>query len=203
VETDPRPVRAVLEGMSDSKMTFKSLERRADALFPPRTETIFLDVGLSEIVDSILLDQLRQPFRKAPGTNGVDHNLTKHRCRAIDDVVPEDEWERLCREARDAALRLLRERSALRERCERYATDARKKLGIKLEQLRLRESRGILSGGDVATRESELEQILGESLIAGIQTPLLRVDSVGFIVISGRGPLPPPYHAPSETLKNA
>jgi ATP-dependent helicase HepA len=190
-EADTRAAREVLGRLAEGRTTPKSLDRRADALFPPRTETVFADVALVEVLDSPMLERLRRPFNKHRGLHGVDHNLTKHRIGAINAVVPEETWERLCREARDAALRLVRERPAFRERCEQHAEQAARKLGVQLEQLRLRESRGA-----VAARELEVEQALCEAIVAGIRSPRLRVDAAGFIVISGRGPLSQPSHGP-------
>lgn len=196
-EADTQVARDVLARLAKGRTTPKSLDRRADALFPPRIETVFADVALAEIVDPAMLERLRRPFNKHRGPHGVDHNLTKHRIGAINAVVPEETWERLCREARDAALRLVRARPAFRERCEQHAVQAARKLGLQLEQLRLRESRGTT----VRTRELEIEQALCEAIVAGIRTPRLRVDAAGFIVISGRGPLSQPPHAPEATQR--
>lgn len=188
-EADTRAAREVLERLTERRTTLKSLDRRGDALLPPRIETIFVDVGLAEVVEPALLERLRRPFNKQRGPHGNDHNLTKHRVGAISEVVPEETWDRLCREARDAALRLMRERSAFRDRCERHAVQAARRLGLQLEQLRMRE----LRGASVAAWELEIEQALCEALVAGIRTPRLRVDAAGFIVLSGRGPLSPAW----------
>lgn len=189
-EADTRLAHEVLERLAPGRTARKSLDRRADALFPPRVETIFLDVALAEVVDPALLERLRRPFSKYRGVGGVDYNLTKHRLGTIDSLVPEATWERLCRHARDAAVRLLRERPAFQERCERHAIQATRRLSIQFEQLRLRDSRR----SEGAVSESPIERTLSEALIAGIRNPRLRVDSAGFIVISGRAPNSEEYH---------
>ena len=62
---------------------------------------------------------------------------------------------------------------------------------MRLAQLRLRlgrEQGERSSGGTVSARDIEVEEAVGAALVRGIHSPQLRLDSVGFIVISGRPP---------------
>jgi ATP-dependent helicase HepA len=168
-----------------------ALRRRADALFPPGVESIFIDASLQEVTDPVLLERLRRPYSRDRTGPVVDYNLTKQRRSIIETVVASDLWERLCRDARDTALHLTRVRPAFQSRCSRYAAVAQRQLAVKIEQLRLREHRDESDEAEkqIASRDLALEEALAEALLCGIRTPEVRVDSVGFVVLSGRAPI--------------
>jgi ATP-dependent helicase HepA len=190
IEADTDSAWAVLERHGADGASRQALGRRADALLPPRTETVFIDLQFAEVIDAALLTRLRRPFSKNRTATGQDYNLTKRRTSVIDSIVSSDEWEGLCRQACDASLRLVRERQKFRDYNEEHAGAATRTLGVKIEQLRLRMARSGAADVDATGRDVELEHELGGALARGIREPRVRVDSAGFIVISGRGPLP-------------
>lgn len=196
IEADIDPALQVLARRGVADASRHALSRQADALLPPRTETVLLDVGLTEVTDASLLKRLRRPFSKERSGTGKDHNLTKHRTSAIDALVSPDAWERLCSDARDASLRLVRLRPKFSQHNQKHATAAARALEIKLEQLRLRMARTSVGDGAATAREVELERELGVALGQGTREPKIRVHSVGFIVVSGRGPLSQATGAP-------
>jgi ATP-dependent helicase HepA len=166
----------------------RALVRRGDAFLPPRTATIFVDIGLAEVRDSSLLKILRRRFSKHRTANGQDYNLTKHKLKVLDSIVSSDEWEGLCRRARDAALQLLRQRSKFRECNDVHAEGATAAIRLKGEQLRLRVARAGVADASDALEEAALEEEVGEALVRGIKEPRVHIDAAGFIVISGRSP---------------
>jgi len=80
-------------------------------------------------------------------------------------------------------LNLLCQSQWFQELCTTSAKRAAEKLGRRLEQLRLRANR---IKDAVLQQEILAEKELSQEIISGIQHPHIRLDSVGFIIISGR-----------------
>jgi ATP-dependent helicase HepA len=166
------------------------LERRADELLPPFVEVVYLDTDCRPVTDPDLLAILGEPYRSYE-KRGSDYNLANERLEVLESIIPSSRWADLCTQAREAsALEVLgRGSPPLRDRCESFARRAEQVLGARLAQLRLR---GLTEGGGATAANSHIlasEEGIGSALVAGIRTPLLRLDSVGFLVVSGRPPL--------------
>ncbi len=180
------------------RAAIRSLQRRADALLPPLTEVVFLDADGRPAADPTLLEVLAHPYL-AHDKGGSDYNLANERLTAMDPIVPPSRWPDLCIQARTAAQAevLARGEPPLRERCEGYAAQAEREFSLRLAQMSLRLSREQgqrLSGGTVNASDIAIEKAVGAALVRGIRAPQLRLDSIGFIVVSGR----PPAAAPPE-----
>jgi ATP-dependent helicase HepA len=189
IEADTGVASTVLHELGATPVSQQALIRQSDGLLPPRVTTVFVDVNLNEVVELSLLRILRRRFCKYRTTNGQDHNLTKHRTTILDSIVSNNEWEGLCRNARDAAVRFVRNRETYRAHNHQHAEDAKRAMQLKGEQLRLRIARTTDEDAAVTTYEVALEEKLGTALISGIREPKIRVDAAGFIVISGRSPM--------------
>ncbi len=192
VSADLREARRVLGELGLPRAALRSLQRRADALLPPLIEVVFLDADGRPVTAPSVLAVLGRPYL-AHDKGGSDYNLANERLTAIDPIVPPSRWPDLCAQARaaSAAEVLARGVPPLRERCEAYAALAERDLGLRIAQLRLRLSREQdqqASGGSVSARDIAVEEAVGASLVCGIRCPQLRLDSVGFIVVSGRPP---------------
>ncbi|MBJ7296856.1 MAG: hypothetical protein JHC73_11190, partial [Dolichospermum sp.] len=86
-------------------------------------------------------------------------------------------------------LNLLSQRPDFQELCEKSAKRAEEKLGKRLEQLRLRINRFNQEQqiNDPLLQQELLEETaLNQEIIAGIRQPHIRLDSVGFIIVSGQ-----------------
>jgi len=169
---------------------YKILQRRVDALFPPIIETIFIDGRYEPICiveDEGLLNILRRPYKDRNSNQGRDYNLAKDRLGIIDNFVDASKWQNFCYQARNTSRELLSTRPDFMELCERYANAAEKKLGNRVEQLRLRLNRQ--SWDHALSVELETESALNAAILAGIQEPQIRLDSVGFMIVSGRSPM--------------
>jgi ATP-dependent helicase HepA len=177
------------DGLPESAV--RSLERWADALFPPLAEVVFLDTDLNPVTDQQILRILERPYR-AHDRRGTDYSLANERLAVLDQLVPSTRWVELCGRARAASATEVMGRGTppLRERCAELARDAERALGARVEQLRLRAGYE-RSGGERPGLARELlrEELVSQALVRGIDTPSLRLDSVGFIVVSGRPPL--------------
>ncbi len=161
-----------------------ALKRRMDAIFPPVVETIFLDLRMNVVDEPQLLDILQRPYSKKRRPTH-DYNLSEDRLQVIDEFVSRDNWADLCLTSREKSAMLLRESPNFGDRCQQYATQAERKLGDRLEQLQLRWERQSQLDTSLA-QEVEIERELKQVLIRGIEHPQLRLDSIGFYIVSGR-----------------
>jgi ATP-dependent helicase HepA len=194
IQTDVQPTQEVLQAQNIENYNLKALQRRADALFIPTFETVYVDARSEEmslVEDAELLGILQRAYKgKGPGNR--DYNLSKNRTSLIDSFVDPLEWDDFCQQGRVISEELLRGRSAFREMCEQSAVTAAIQLENRVNQLQLRLHR--LSKSEqalesVLAEEISTESLLSEAVLAGIRRPHMTLESVGFIVISGRPPV--------------
>lgn len=191
VETDLDAAKQVLTAPGQNKADYRALERRADALFPPMLETIFLDAQVRVVENVALLNILQHSYYGKSG-HPRDYNLAKGRLPILDEFVNADEWPDLCSSARSTSEDLLRDRSSFVELYQRYAKSAEQKLINRVDQLRLRLNRLVLTeqiSDSVLAQEISTESALSQALVEGIRHPRISLDSVGFIIVSGRPPI--------------
>ncbi|WP_193200176.1 protein DpdE [Nostoc sp. MG11] len=190
VEANLEIARRVLTKSKLDDTKFKILKRRTDALFPPIVETIFIDARnepMYIVEDENLLKILQLPYKDRSNNQYWDYNLAKGRLKIIDDFVDASKWQNFCYQARSTSLELLSQRPDFIDLCEQRAKVAEKKLGNRAEQLRLRLNR---QTWDYAVAEElNVESGLNEAILEGIRQPQIKLDSVGFIVLSGRSPV--------------
>lgn len=188
VETNLSKLDEVLQSHGWPQSNRTALIRRTDALFPPSVETLVMTTGMQPVTDPKLLEILQRPYSQHREPTR-DYNLAKDRSFVLDEFISQDDWEYFCRGTRSRSEKLLRERQQFRDRCQRYATQAKRKLGDRVEQLRLRLERQAQAHSDsLLAQEYELEKALSQIFVQGILTPAIRLDSVGFYIVSGRPP---------------
>lgn len=176
--------------LAEDGLSSQALSRRADALFPPFMETIYLDLSMQEVGDASLLKVLARPYSKGSSPTR-DYSLDDNRLPILERLIGADMWQVLCREARNSSEMLLRSRHSFRSALERFAARAEKEIARRIDQLRLRSALQVAEGVDhnpSLSRDLQVEQSLSHALVNGILNPRLRLDSVGFIVVSGRVP---------------
>ncbi len=177
----------------DSKNS-KFLQRRVDGLFPPIVQSIFIDARcnpMRAVTNEALLNILQLPY-KHKGGNNRDYNLAKSRLSLIDDFIQPSKWQENCDRAGKMSLKLLTQQPDFRELCDKSTIYAEQKLDRRLDQLRLRLNRLQKQGQQVnSLLEQELnnEAELNKVIIEGIRNPSIKLDSVGFIIVSGRHPI--------------
>lgn len=170
---------------TNENINTKILQRRADGLFPPRIVSIFLDArdeAMSSVEDKALLDILQRPYR-GKGSNFRDFNLAKGRLAILDNFIESSDWQTFCYHAHSASSEHLLQNPDFKEMCDGYAQRAEKKLGRRVEQLRLR-----LTKTNESKQELKDEMKLNNAILEGIRKPTIRLDSIGFIIVSGRPP---------------
>ncbi len=194
IQTDLQPASQVLQAQNIENYNLKALQRRADALFIPAFETVFVDArneSMLLVEDGELLKILQRPYKGKGGPNR-DYNLSKNRTVLLDNFVDALEWDDFCQRGRVTSEELLRGRGDFVEMCDRSAVSAAIQLENRVNQLQLRLNR--LSQSEqllesVLADEISTESVLSQAVLAGIRQPRLTLESVGFIVISGRVPV--------------
>jgi len=188
VEADLTLVNKVLQHHGANYASQVALKRRMDAIFPPLVETIFLNTRMNVVEDNHLLNILQRPYSKKRKPTH-DYSLSKNRLQIIDEFVSRDDWQSLCRTSREQSATSLRNRPDFYDLCQNHATQAERQLGDRLEQLQLRLERQSQTDVDVSlVQEIEIERALKQVLVGGVRQPRLRLDSVGFYIVSGRSP---------------
>lgn len=193
IETDLTMAEKVLTAAGINPKTYQALKRRADGLFSPRIEAIFVDAsqeGMSIVEDEILLSILQRPYKGKSPNSSQDYNLAKSRLPMLNEFVQGENWSEFCYQARRTSEGLLRDRNSFIQHCEQQAMVAEQQLENGLEQLRLRLYR---FAEDEKTsplaQELALESRLSQALLEGIRHPQLKLNSVGFMVVSKQPPL--------------
>lgn len=164
-----------------------SLSRRADGMFPPIIVTIWMTANASELTSKAYLDALAAPYvRPHPSIEGGDYALNRTRIEHAYELISAADWGRSWRKAEAAAQRLARCREDIRDAVARASAIAANDATTRLSQLRLRAVRS--SGTELKLLNEEIyrEEVAARALAAAIETPTLRLDSTGMVVVSGR-----------------
>ncbi len=162
-----------------------AIRRRGDMALAPSFHTLWLDAELCEVVQADRLAMLAAPYRhEAIDGAGRDYNLNPQRWRNLARLeLPElADWGELCRAARRNAEEELRRRSALTKDLD-SAARARAAVDYgRLAQLRTRSER---TGEGAECAEFKIETMLSEALLAGVRQPVVRLDGILAVFLSG------------------
>jgi ATP-dependent helicase HepA len=190
IEADVEPIRRAVESSSLPEHSWRPIHRRADALLQPFMDVMYFDINGHEVSDPELLGFLRRPFERAQD-GGTDTNLHKDRLSILDSLVAPGHWEWACRAARSASEASLRQRGNFRERVAIAYHEATRQVEEEAALLAARASAShdLMIDSLGIARDIEAQSILGRALLDAIAHPAVRLDSVGFIVLSGRPPL--------------
>ncbi|MFH9493154.1 protein DpdE [Streptomyces halstedii] len=166
-----------------------SLRRRADALFPPLIATVWTDADGTPITDGRHLDALQARYAKpAPAEPGGDFALNSERIKHAYEFIPADRWAPRWRAAEHSAQRLVHSDDAVEATRTRALALAETDIATRVRQLRLRAARSEGNERAELAEEVETEALAGQALMTALQTPSLRLDSTGVVVVSGRSP---------------
>jgi len=195
VEANLEIAQKVLTDFEIDNNKYKALKRRTDALLPPIIETIFIDARyepMSIVEDEPLLNILQRPYKGKSSHPCRDYNLAKSRLPILNEFIDASNWQEFCHQARRTSETLLGDRTSFIELCEQQAQIAEQKLGKRLAQLRLRLNRLAQSqqtSHSLLAQEVNIETALSQAILEGIRHPRIKLDSVGFIIVSGRVPV--------------
>ncbi|RZE22532.1 hypothetical protein C0Q93_11625 [Streptomyces albidoflavus] len=174
---------------TSDRVDLPSLRRRADAVFPPLIATVWTDADGTPITDGRHLDALQARYAKpSPAEPGGDFALNSARIKHAYEFIPADRWAPRWRVAERSAQRLAHTDDAAEATRIRALTLAETDIATRLRQLRLRAARSAGIERAELEEEVETEALAGQALMTALQTPSLRLDSTGVVVVSGRSP---------------
>lgn len=191
IETDLDAAQMILKNQPGNQANFQSLKRLADALFPPRLETVFLDANsepMYGVEDPKVLEILQRPYCDRQKNGCRDYNLAKKRLPVLEQFIDSSQWPNFCHKARTQSEAFLRERPEFIAQCDRFFETAQRKLDNRVQQIRLRLNRLSESEPDlqrILKQELATESAFSQALLSGIYNPRIRLDSVGFFIIAG------------------
>lgn len=163
-----------------------SLGRRLDGLFSPWLQVQYVDLAHQEIVDPELLGLLTQGYYTGGSGAYRDYNLGSRR-EALFAVVDPGHWASLCAEIRAASEDLLRGSPRFQEQVRIAVQRAEDDLRERNERLQ-RRAAAVEAETRVADRWISEEIQVNESILAVVGEPRLRLDSIGFLVVSNEPP---------------
>ncbi len=182
VEADRTPIEDVL---ADTNRTdVNAILRRADRFLPPRVKTVFVDPDGEQPPRWVRKALQDEPQKRENG--GIDTNLTKDRRPVIHDYIGKLKWESRCRQSRSNAEDLLRGSDTFQQRIRLALQNLRSTTRERIERLRIRTDSALTARSNQRYEDQvAFEQRIGDALERSLESPLLRLDSIGFIVASG------------------
>ncbi len=169
----------------DDSISLASLRRRADEAFSVEYRTVWLNGDLVPVKNEQVLTVLGWPYQKSPRADGGrDVNLRIDRWERVDALVSIGDWGELCYRARQVAEREVRDDPRFRERCDRCALQTREFAASVNEALKSRIAQLAGSVRESEEKMARFELQLSDALAVGIETPFLRVDSAGAVVLA-------------------
>ena len=170
---------------TDGNLNAAAFQRCADEAFPVQYRTVWLDSDLQLVSNPTRISELRLLYSRHPRADGsFDRNLNSARWPLAEQKINLSDWQGRCERARQEAERKLRSSSKFFESCLASASQLESSLA---ERTEIFESRlGKLSG---SLRAAELQAFQVEeefdlAVLAAVQAPTVRVDSVGIVVLS-------------------
>ena len=184
------PTAAALEALPEGgNWSPEAIRRLADWQFPPFALTIWLDQDLAIVTNASRLELLTEAYSKQKRPDGGrDFNLNAERWGVIESHFPRAAWSKQVTIARRTAEKLLRGSKEWAKRiAERF--DAAKRAAAEREAQVAR--RLAFLSGKHRTEERErtaVEKAVSGALLAGIQKPDVRLDSVAAIFLANWNP---------------
>jgi ATP-dependent helicase HepA len=150
--------------------------RRAETWFSPIMRLVFIDSDMHKVEPkSALFALLNRPYQHALD-GGHDSPLRGNFQNALRLVGVNSDWPQLCQRAHSEAVHMLKSMPRLQTAIAESAERAQKHCEALLEQLSCH--------GDETWLAYETD--LARALVCGIRHPEVRLDSIGFIVLSSR-----------------
>jgi ATP-dependent helicase HepA len=132
-----------------------AIKRQIEQLFPPRLQTIFLDLNFQPVLDVHLYKILKKPYNKS-----TDCSLAKSRLSVLDEFIEPQQWANFCQKARQRSEDWLRNSPEFLTLCQTQKAQA---------EVKFKEQKPLL-----------------RNILKSLEYPSLKLDAVGFIVISER-----------------
>ena len=153
-----------------------ALRRRAASFLPPWTLVQHVGADFVEVAAPEVLEMLKRPFQPLEGDDSRDFNLGS-RPAWLASVVSASEFADLCSRIRDYGQKMLEESEEFAARCKAATLAAKHDSERRRRRLETRAARGDLA----AARERELDL----AVLRSVETPSVRLDSVGAFILAG------------------
>jgi len=162
-----------------------ALHRRADAVFPPISRSLWLNEDMEE-PDERIRPELERPYVKS----GNDVNISQERWPAVQKHFDLANWPHRCRAARAAATDALVRQVELTQLTRELATRFEVETSIVKEQWqsRIEALSQFPRESTLAREELALENRVRDALLAGIHNPDIRLDAAGAVFLTGVSP---------------
>ncbi|MBF9235115.1 protein DpdE [Microvirga alba] len=157
----------------------EGLRRRTVSFLRPWTLVQHVGADLTEVRAPEILQALQMPFRPGVSDGGRDFNLGS-RPDWLASVVSPSEFADLCSRIRNFGRQVLEESEEFAARCKAAALAAKHDAERRRGRLESRAARGDQS----ACRERELDL----AVVRSVETPSVRLDSVGAFILAGYVP---------------
>jgi ATP-dependent helicase HepA len=179
VEGDTSVAEQILHSFSQNGHHLLSLRRKMDRYFPPIYQTLYLNTNGIPVNDPVLQAHLSEAFLKRED-GGFDSNLTKERIAVLEEYFADEDWPVVCNSVREESEQLLQQSDSFIELCTERERQAKRQFETMLTQMSLRTKK------DISSFNLEFEESFHQALLEGIRRPKCRLDSVGFIIVSGK-----------------
>jgi len=182
VEADPQPALDLLESQWGLQADANALLRRIEAICGPMFVPIAIDAqtGLATTNERVL------KILSIRSTKDSDTNLGS-RQTLMDQFISPAFWAHTCRNAREVSELSLRTMPEVTETFNRLENEARRQFNFRIAQLRQRLERSRdARDAQVVPLEHEVERevALANAICAGIAKPRIRLDAIGFVVLT-------------------
>jgi ATP-dependent helicase HepA len=147
---------------------------------------VWVDERGQQLADARLLDVLQKPYAKPQDkSTGGDYSLNRSRIEAAYRCVSAAQWSQSWHDAETAAVNLVRGLPEVQDAITTSLQHVHADSAKRVKQLQLRAARAEGRERAALTKEVAFEEATGQALAAAIETPTLRLDSTGIVILSG------------------
>ena len=189
IQADDEKAREALEGSFDVAVTSFSLRRRMDSLLPPWTVTVDVDIGLKPLTDPLLKEILALPYSTdSDYCQHRDYNLGSRR-EALYGTISFRELSEACQKAKAESEDLLRNSPDFLKWIDLEQHRAINRLESDTDRLK-RRFEAISSETGRSDRGLERDIHVNEAILSALDSPSVRLDSIGLFIVSNSSPEP-------------
>lgn len=177
VEADKKIINSFLDQNELDYLDKKFIERRTEYIFPPFSCTLFLRADMEEEEDEVLLNVLNQPYNP-----DVDKDLIEDQAYLIKRAIGQ-EWAVVCQDAFETAMFKINQNKIVAQKLSDGCKEAKRSIDVRVNKLMARIPYAGHEKYDIE-RDCHIEDVVGKAIEAGVKNPCIKVDSVGFIILS-------------------
>ena len=198
VEVNLQPIYYLFDRMNETNRTnISAISRMADSMLPPTQMSIWVDSELNVTYAPELLELLNRPYQRSL-TVLTDLNIDQRRWEVLKNININvaDFWAELCLNAQEKAVEALKSSNEFKSNLKNGLKKTKQIGDNRIQQIetRVRFAKELQLGSENLRLDFEKEII--SALQTGVDTPLILIDAVRAIFISGDKQI-------SKTIKEA